>query len=158
MDRVSASERPLIAVIGGSVCSQEEYAMAEQVGRLIAQNGAMLVCGGMSGVMEAACKGAVNAGGLTIGILPSDSVDDSNPFVTIPIATGMGIGRNILIVRTGNVIIAIDGEYGTLSEISYAMQLNKPVIALRPWIMVPGIHQVETPEEAVAVALKNLKN
>ncbi len=143
-----------IGVIGGSICTDEEYKLAEAVGKKIAQAGGILICGGMSGVMEAACKGAFQAGGLTVGILPTDSIDDANPYVKIPVATGMGIGRNIIIVRTAAALISIDGKFGTLSEISYALQLNKKVISLRPWMEVPGMMIVKTPEEAVRLAFE----
>ncbi len=153
MNSVSSSV-PIIGVIGGNSCTTEVYNLAEEVGRLIAQNGAGLICGGMGGVMEAACKGAFNAGGLTIGILPSDNPLTANSFVRIPIATGMGIGRNIIIVRTARSFIAIDGRYGTLSEIAFALQLGKPVLSLSPWLEVPGIRKVKTPAEAVKLALQ----
>ncbi len=135
----------------------EEAWLAEKVGRLLARKGAVLVCGGMGGIMEAACRGAVGEGGLTIGILPGDDISAANPYVKLPIATGMGIGRNIIIVRTARAIIAINGKYGTLSEIAYALQLGKPVFALSPWVEVPGIRRVATPEEAVDAALKAIK-
>ena len=144
----------LIGVIGGSVCTDEEYQLAEEVGQRIARSGGVLVCGGMSGVMEAACKGAVKAGGVTVGILPGDNTGDANPYVKVPVATGMGIGRNIIIVRTAAALISIDGKFGTLSEISYALQLNKKVISLRPWMEVPGMMIVKTPEEAVLLAFE----
>lgn len=149
-----ASFAPIIGVIGGSSCTKEVYALAEEVGRLIARSGASLICGGMGGVMEAVCKGAFNAGGLTIGILPSDNTSTANPFVRVPVSTGMGIGRNIIIVRTARSFIAIDGKYGTLSEIAFALQLGKPVIALQTWLEVPGIKVVETAAEAVKLALQ----
>ena len=151
------SFRKIVGVIGGNQCSFREAELAEQVGRLLAREGAVLVCGGMSGVMEAACRGAVNEGGLTIGILPTDEIHSANPYVKIPIATGMGIGRNIIIVRTARVLIAIDGKYGTLSEIAYALQLGKPVFALSPWLDIPGVRTVATPEEAVRAALTIIK-
>lgn len=157
MKTVTNLRRPLIGIIGGSDCNEEEYRMAEKTGRLIAQKKAFLVCGGMSGIMEAACKGAAEVGGTTVGILPSDVISEANPYVQIPIATGMGIGRNVIIVRTVQSVIAISGGYGTLSEIAYAMQLDKPVVALRPWIRIPGIRTVQTPEEAVELALEYVK-
>lgn len=139
----------IIGVIGGNTCSPEIYELAYQVGKYLAGANAILVCGGMGGVMEAACKGAVEAGGTTVGILPSDSIDQANPYVQIPVATGMGIGRNIIIARTARGLIAVDGKYGTLSEIAFALQLNKPVVALEPWINIPGLHLTDRPEEAV---------
>ena len=124
-----------IAVIGGSDVSSEIAGLAEEVGREIARRGAALVCGGMGGVMEAACKGASEAGGLTIGILPGDSRRDANPYVQIPIVTGIGYARNVAVVKTAQAVIAIDGSYGTLTEIGYALQSGIPVIGLGTWSM-----------------------
>ncbi len=146
----------IIAVIGGGECSQADYAAAETVGRLIAERGGIVICGGLSGVMEAACKGACEAGGLTVGILPGNQVEDANPYVKIPVATGMGIGRNIVIIRTAAAVIAVDGRYGTLSEIAYALHLNKPVFGLNSWNEVPGVAAVNTPGEAVERAFAAL--
>lgn len=147
----------IIAVIGGSACSESDYTAAETVGKLIAREGGVVICGGLSGVMEAACKGAFEAGGLTIGILPSGEISDANRFVKIPVATGMGIGRNIIIIRTAQVVIAVDGKYGTLSEIAYALQLNKPVFGLHSWNDIPGVVKVSSPEEAVKKAFESVQ-
>ncbi len=147
----------IIGVIGGSQCNDQDYAAAEKVGKLIAQSGGSVICGGLTGIMEAACKGATGAGGVTIGVLPGNDVRDANPFVNIPIATGMGIGRNIVIIRTAQVLIAIDGRYGTLSEIAFAMQLNKPVFSLNSWNEIPGIVPVNSPAEAVEKAFSLIR-
>lgn len=146
---------PIIGIIGGRDCSKEEYKAAMEVGSLLAKAGVMLICGGMGGIMEAACKGAIENGGTTIGILPTDTIHDANPYVSIPIATGFGTGRNIIIARTAEALIAICGKYGTLSEIAYGLQFGKPVIALYPWIDVPGIVTANSPREAVNLALHN---
>ncbi len=146
----------IIGVIGGSQCTPEDYVDAEVVGRLIAQNDAVLVCGGLTGIMEAACKGAYEAGGETIGILPGESILDANPYVKTPIATGMGIARNIIIVRTAQVVIAVDGRYGTLSEIAYALQLGRPVFCLNSWDTVSGVTPVKSAQEAVEKAIEYL--
>lgn len=106
--------------------------------------------------MEAACKGAVEANGLTVGILPSDNVQEANEYVKIPVASGMGIARNIIIVRTAQALISIDGRYGTLSEMAFAVQLGKPLISIHPWIELPDAIVVGTPEEAVDLAIKSL--
>jgi uncharacterized protein (TIGR00725 family) len=143
----------IIGVIGGSQCTREEYELAREVGGLLAKAGAAVICGGGGGIMEAVCKGAWEEHGITIGILPSDDISEANKFVKIPVATGMGIGRNIIIVRTAQSLIAINGRYGTLSEISFALQLEKPVIAIKPWIELPGVIIVKTPQEAVTKAL-----
>ncbi len=122
----------IIAVIGGSEASPQTAQLAEEVGREIAQRGAVLVCGGMSGVMEAACKGASDAGGLTIGILPGDQ-REANPYVRIPIVSGVGYARNVAVVKSAQAVIAIDGSYGTLTEIGYALQSGIPIIGLGTW-------------------------
>ena len=127
------NKQKIIAVIGGSQCSKEEAKIAEEVGRQLARQGAILVCGGLSGVMEAACKGASSEGGVTIGILPGESRQAANPYVQIPIVTGIGYARNITVVKSAQAVIAIDGNYGTLSEISHALQSGIPVIGLNTW-------------------------
>lgn len=142
-------------MIGGKECDQAIYELAREVGRLIAKAGAILVCGGRGGVMEAACLGAVEEKGLTIGILPSADIREANPYVRIPIATGMGMGRNVIIAQTAQAFIAVDGQYGTLSEIAFALQLGKPVICLLPWITIPGVQVVKSPREAVDLAIGN---
>jgi len=130
--------------------------MALEVGRLIAKSGAILVCGGRGGVMEAACQGAVEEKGLTIGILPSENIREANRFVKIPIATGMGISRNLIIVNTAQVLIAIAGQYGTLSEIAFALQSGKSVIGLKSWTTISGVQVVQTPQQAVDLALQKI--
>ena len=127
------NKQKIIAVIGGSQCSKEEAKIAEEVGRQLARQGAILVCGGLSGVMEAACKGASSEGGLTIGILPGENRQTANPYVKIPIATGIGYARNITVVKSAQAVIAVGGSYGTLSEISHALQSGIPVIGLNTW-------------------------
>jgi len=142
----------IIGVIGSSSVDQAAYDTAFEVGRLIAENGAILVCGGLSGVMEAACKGAFEAGGTTIGILPGSDTGTANPYVRIPIATGLGHGRNLIIINTADSLIAVAGQYGTLSEIAFALQSGKPVYGLGTWD-IKGILQCQTPMEAVGKAL-----
>lgn len=141
-------------MVGGKECDQTVYEIAREVGRLIAKAGAILICGGRGGVMEAACLGAVEEKGLTIGILPSADIKEANQYVRIPIATGMGMGRNVIIAQTAQAFIAVDGQYGTLSEIAFALQLRKPVICLQPWIIVPGVQVVKSAQEAVDVAIR----
>lgn len=143
-----------IAVIGGSKCSAEISRLAEQVGEQIAKAGAVLVCGGLSGVMEASCRGAKKAGGLTIGILPGFSRKDANPYVDIPVVTGISYARNIIVVRSADAVIAVDGNYGTLSEIGHALSLGIPVIGLSSWDVDENIHKVSSPLEAVDLAVK----
>ncbi len=119
-----------ISVIGGSDSDQNAQQLAEQVGKEIAENNLVLVCGGMGGVMEAACRGAKSAGGTTVGILPTDNKKDGNPHLDIVIPTGLGYSRNFLVARTGDAVIAIAGSAGTLSEMAIAWFSDKPVIAL----------------------------
>jgi len=145
-------ERVRVAVIGGSKASQKALEQAYEVGRRLATAGAILVCGGLGGVMEAASRGAREAGGPTIGILPGTRPADANPSVDIPIATGLGYTRNSLVVMNADAIIAVDGEYGTLSEIAYARIYGKKVIGLGTWD-IKGVTPAGSPEEAVALAL-----
>jgi uncharacterized protein (TIGR00725 family) len=148
-----------ISVIGGAEGQPDMLRDAEEVGRGIAEAGAVLVCGGRSGVMEAASRGAVEAGGTVLGVLPTSSLADANPHVTYAIATGIGHARNLAVVGSGRAVIAIGGEWGTLSEIAFARRLDRPVIALRSWSLQNragtdvGIVEAETPEEAVKAAL-----
>ncbi len=153
------NKKKFIAVIGGSQCSKEEAKLAEEVGRELARRGAILVCGGLSGVMEAACKGTQSEGGITIGILPGDSRQAANPYVQIPIVTTIGYARNVIVVKSAQAVIAIDGNYGTLSEISHALQNGIPVIGLNTWVLSKNGQQdnsiilAQDPTEAVDKAL-----
>ena len=148
-------ERKLIGVIGGTAATAEILRSAEETGRLIAERGCLLICGGMGGVMEAAAKGAREAGGATIGILPHTDRHEANAYIDVPIATGLGEGRNLVIVRAADLLIAVDGEYGTLSEIAFALKLKKTVIGLNTWD-IPGIIKAATPMEAVDMAMNIL--
>ncbi len=143
--------RRYVGVIGAGECDGALAQTAEEVGRGIAQAGATLVCGGMGGVMEAACRGAKAAGGLTVGILPGPDRSGANKCVDIAIATGIGEARNLAIIRTSDVLIAIGGSYGTLSEIGFALKMGKSVIGLKTW-NIKGIESVATPAEAVRQA------
>jgi uncharacterized protein (TIGR00725 family) len=152
--------KKFIAVIGGSQCSPQEASLAEEVGLELARRGAILVCGGLSGIMEAACRGANSEGGVTIGILPGESRQTANPYVQIPIVTGIGYARNMAVVKSAQAVIAISGSYGTLSEISHALQSGIPVIGLNTWSLSKDGHQdnaiipAQNPAEAVVIALK----
>jgi uncharacterized protein (TIGR00725 family) len=149
----------LIAVIGGSRCSEAERALAEQVGRLLAREGVGVVCGGRGGVMEAVCRGASIEGGLTIGLLPGESVSEGNDYLSFALATGMGEARNVMVVRAGEAVIAIGGGLGTLSEIAHALRLGKTVVALGSWHAVSPqgedvpIRRAATAEEAVTLVM-----
>ena len=148
-----------IAVIGGSQPSSKEAQLAEAVGRELAKQGAVLICGGLGGIMEAACRGASFEGGLTVGILPGNNRDEANPHVQIPIVTGMGYARNMAVVKSAQAVIAVGGNYGTLSEISHALQSGIPVIGLKTWSLSKNGRQdnsitvVQSPAEAVNKAL-----
>lgn len=154
-----SSDRAYIAVAGGSVATPESERLAEEVGSALARRGAVLVCGGLGGLMEAACRGARAAGGTTIGILPTEDRDVGNEYLDVAIATGLGEIRNTLIVRSVDAVIAIDGEFGTLSEIGFALRIGKPVIGLNTWQLATPtdgrdpIVRVDTAEEAVDRAL-----
>lgn len=149
-------KRHLIGVSGGARITGKVAELAREVGREIAKKGAILVCGGLSGVMEFAAKGAKERGGITIGILPGNSKDTANPYIDIPIVTGMGTARNVILVKTSECIIVIDGKYGTLSEIAIALSLNIPVIGLATWDIDKRIIPAQTPKEAVELALQVL--
>jgi len=148
-------KRIRIAVIGGSRAGRQAVDAAFEVGRLIARAGAIVVCGGLGGVMEAACHGAREEGGLVVGILPGGSPADANPWVDVPIATGLGYTRNSLVVMNADAIIAVDGEFGTLSEIAYGKIHGKKVVGLGTWD-VKGVITATTPEEAVRLSLEGL--
>ncbi len=150
-----------IAVVGGSGAAKEALVAAEAVGAELARNGAVLVCGGLDGVMAAACRGAKSAGGLTVGILPDTDPDAANPWVDVVIPTGLGEARNALVVRSVGALVAVDGEYGTLSEIALALRAGTPVVGLRTWSLVrpdgtvdPGIEVADDPPTAAVRALE----
>lgn len=123
----------IVGVIGGSRVEKETAELAYEVGKLLAEKEALVVCGGLGGVMEAVCQGIADGNGISIGVLPTDDTTEANYYVSIPIATGMGHARNFIIARTAEVLIAIGGSYGTLSEIAIGLNLGKPVIALNTW-------------------------
>jgi uncharacterized protein (TIGR00725 family) len=149
-------KRPVIAVIGGRRPEKSLFKEAEEVGRLIAQKGAVLVCGGLGGVMEAASKGAKSGGGLTLGILPQNDSKDANPYIDISVPTGLGIARNVIIARTADALIAVGGEYGTLSEIAFALQMGKPVVGIRTWD-IKGVIRAENAADAINKISETLK-
>ena len=138
-----------VSVIGGSTVTEDEYRQARDVGRLLADAGHDVVCGGLSGVMEAVCEGAQQSGGHTIGILPGEHRAAANDYVETPIATGMGSARNVLVVLNGAAVIAVDGNSGTLSELGHALDMDRPVAGLGTH-RIDGVEHVETPAEAVA--------
>jgi len=143
-----------IAVIGGHECSPSVAKIAEDVGREIAEFGAALVCGGLTGVMEAACRGAKASGGKTIGILPGHDKKEANAYVDVPIATGLGYMRNNLVIKNAEVIIAIDGKEGTLSEIAFSLQMKKPILGIDTWD-IPGVIKVKDAKAAISWIKEN---
>lgn len=144
-----------MAVCGAGVEAEETDAVAEAVGREIARVGAALVCGGLGGVMTAAARGATAAGGVTLGVLPGSDASEANPYITLPLPTGMGEMRNALVVRFADVVIAIGGEWGTLSEIALAVKMGVPVLRLAPSLGADlAIEEASSPEQAVARALE----
>lgn len=150
-----------IAVVGESNASPEIAKLAEEVGAEVAKAGAVLVCGGLKGVMEAASKGAKCAGGTTIGILPGSKREEANPYIDYPIVTGIGYARNKLVIKTGNVVIAVGGSYGTLSEIAFALGYEIPVVGLKTWQMIHHSGQIDkkivyadNAKQAVETAMK----
>lgn len=148
-----------IAVIGGSDPDPECMALAVEVGRIIAARGAVLICGGLGGIMEAAARGAKEKGGLTVGILPDYNKESANPFIDVVVPTGLGHARNVLVAASGDLIAALPGSHGTRSEISIALKLNKTVIGIKDWGEILGVHQANSIEEfqrAYALFLGNL--
>lgn len=140
-----------ISVIGSGAEHEER---AEAVGRLLAERGAVVVCGGHGEVMAAAARGAKSAGGTTIGILPGESKSAANPWIDHVIATGIGHARNLAVVASGDAVIAVGGRWGTLAEIGFARTLGRPVVILDPGWQVEGVERAATPEEAVDLALR----
>ena len=147
----------IIGVIGAARPSPDGLAIAEAVGRAIALRGATLVCGGLGGVMEAAARGAAEAGGEVLGILPGPDKSSANPYVTLAVPTNMGHARNVIIAHTADALIAVEGEYGTLSETAIGLKLGKPVFVLPGGQRIEGTVAVDTAETAVSFAFESLK-
>ena len=141
-----------IGIVGGHKCTKSIAAIAEELGYLIARQGWVLICGGGGGIMEAACRGVRKAGGLSIGILPSSHGHEANAYLDVKIPTGLGYARNILVVRASDVIVAVDGEYGTLSEIAFALCEGKRVLGIKTW-KIKGVKEVKNP----SLAIKEIK-
>ncbi len=151
---VKEKKRPQrVAVIGGGECTAEQAGIAREVGAELARRGYVLITGGMGGIMEAASAGSKSQGGLTVGILPGTSAADANEHVDIPIVTGLGHARNSLVVRSADAIIAIDGQYGTLSEIALGLTMGIPVVGIKTW-EISGLVMVKTAKEAVSRAIE----
>ncbi len=145
-----------VGVIGAGECDDSLAQMAKEIGQGIARMGAILICGGLGGIMAAACEGARQEGGLTVGILPGTHRGEANQFVDIEIVTGIHEARNLIIIRTADVLVAIGGSYGTLSEIGFALKMNKPVIGLKTWD-IPGVLKVTSVEEVLQLVTNEIK-
>jgi len=146
----------VIGVIGGSKCTRKVEHLAHNLGKNLAKVVDILICGGLGGTMIAVCKGFKNGGGLTIGIIPGYNKKEANPYVDIVIPTGLGLARNVLVVKSADVIVALPGQAGTLSEIAYALQFNIPVISLQSWI-IPGVFKAKTVKQAIIQVKKGLR-
>jgi uncharacterized protein (TIGR00725 family) len=146
-----------VSVVGSGEASGELYEKAREVGRLVAGRGGTVVCGGRSGVMEAAARGATEAGGIAIGILPDEDRKEANEYLTYSVATGTGHARNLAVVCSGDVVVAVGGEYGTLSEIGLALKVGRPVVALMSWDLREHVAVASSPEEAVEAAFASLR-
>jgi uncharacterized protein (TIGR00725 family) len=146
------SAGPYVSVVGSGTATGELYEEAREVGRLVAEKGGTVVCGGRSGVMEAAARGATEAGGVAIGILPDEDRETANEYLSYSVATGTGHARNLAVVCSGDVVISVGGEYGTLSEVGLALKVGRPVVALESWDLGEHVAVASSPEEAVGAA------
>lgn len=153
MQKKSGYPGRVVAVIGGGSVDADTYGAAVEIGRGLAKAGVTVVCGGLGGVMSAVCEGAREEGGLTVGLLPGSDRSAANPFVDLAIPTGMGEARNVIVVRSGYAVIAVDGSHGTLSEIAFALTFGIPVVSLGSWEIDPEVEAASGPEDAVKRAL-----
>jgi uncharacterized protein (TIGR00725 family) len=151
---MSKKKQLFIAVVGAGKCSQKMKDQAEKVGRTIAENGGILVCGGLGGVMEAAAKGAKSKKGVTIGILPGETREDANEFIDIAIPTGIGDARNMVVIRAADAVVALPGKFGTLSEMAFCLKLGKPLVSLSAWHISETIVEFDDPAKAALKALE----
>ncbi|MDR2180555.1 MAG: TIGR00725 family protein [Synergistaceae bacterium] len=155
--------RRIVSVIGTSTASPDLYELARETGRLLAERDCIVVCGGRGGVMEGVCRGVAERGGISVGLLPS-SLSEANPYVSIPLVTGLGEVRNVAVVSAGQAVISIGGAYGTLSELGFAMRQGKPVVGLRTWQIrdekgePSAVVCAATPLEAVTAALEGISS
>ena len=151
-----------VGVAGAGVATPEDERVAQEIGKLLAEAGYAVVCGGLGGVMAAACRGAKEAGGTTIGIVPGDDRGDANPWVDVVVPSGMGEARNAIVVRASEALIAIGGEFGTLSEIALALKLGRPVVGLATWTLerdgmgLDPILRATSPEDAVRLVRERI--
>ncbi len=146
------SAGPYVSVVGSGTATGELYEKARKVGQLVAEKGGTVVCGGRSGVMEAAARGATEVGGVAIGILPDEDREKANEYLSYSVATGTGHARNLAVVCSGDVVISVGGAYGTLSEVGLALKVGRPVVALESWDLGEHVAVASSPEEAVGAA------
>jgi uncharacterized protein (TIGR00725 family) len=151
---MAANRKPVIAVVGAGKCSKKLRDLAAQIGKRVAEMGGVIVCGGLGGVMEGAARGAKEVGGVTLGILPTDSKVDANDYIDYVVPTGLGEARNIILVRTADAVIALPGKYGTLTEMAFALLAEKPVISVSAWKLGDEIKQIDDPIEAAETAME----
>jgi len=145
-----------VAVVGSGEATGKLYDAAREVGRLVAERGGVVVCGGLGGVMEAAARGSTEAGGVAIGVLPDEDRGRANPYLSYSVATGVGQARNLAVVCSADVVVAVGGEYGTLSEIGLALKVGRPVVALRSWDLIGHVVVASSPVDAVERAFEAL--
>ncbi|MFQ5957964.1 MAG: TIGR00725 family protein [Alphaproteobacteria bacterium] len=150
--------RAPVGVIGPRQATAEQCGTAERLGEGLARLGLVVLCGGRQGVMEAACRGVAAAGGISVGVLPDDDWTAANRFVTIPVATGLGVARNAIVARAALCLVAVGGGHGTLSEIAFGLQFGRPVFALADTPAVPGVRVLQSAEEALAAVARVLLN
>ncbi|AHY45751.1 TIGR00725: TIGR00725 family protein [Rubrobacter radiotolerans] len=146
-----------VSVVGAGSATDEEYERAREIGRLVAERGGVVVCGGLGGVMEAAARGAAEAGGVALGVLPDEDRSRANPYVTYAVASGVGQARNLAVVATGDVVVAVGGEYGTLSEVGLAGKVGRRVVSLGSWDVGDHVVRAASAEEAVERAFSLLR-
>jgi uncharacterized protein (TIGR00725 family) len=156
LDTLDRPRRAYIAVVGSGTADDELYEQAREVGRLVAERGGVVVCGGLSGVMEAAARGATEAGGTAVGVLPDEDRGRANGYLSYSLATGVGHARNLAVVCSGDVVVAVGGEYGTLSEIGLALKVGRAVVSLGSWDLGGHVTAAATAREAVGAAFRLL--
>lgn len=151
---MTVDRKPIVAIVGAGKCSKKLRDMAAEVGKGIAKKGGIVVCGGMGGIMEGAARGAKEGGGITIGILPTEKKEDANEFIDFIIPTGFGEARNVMVVRTADVVVAFPGRYGTLTEMAFALKAGRPVISLSAWKLGEEIIHLDDPKKAAKKAME----
>jgi uncharacterized protein (TIGR00725 family) len=155
---MASNDQICIAVIGAGKCAKKLKDQAYAVGQAIADENAVLICGGLKGVMEAAAKGAKEAGGTTVGIIPGNNRSDANPYCDIVIPTGIGEARNVIVVQSADAVISLHGKFGTISEMAFSLKLKKPLVSLVKWDMLPEVITIPDPVKAVKEACKLARN